>query len=47
MPIKNPPHPGLSVRHDYLEPLGLGVTQTVRELGVKPQASEGGTSHPG
>lgn len=22
MPMKNPPHPGLSVRHDCLEPLG-------------------------
>ena len=25
MRMKNPPHPGLSVRHDCLEPLGLSV----------------------
>ena len=34
MPMKNPPHPGLSVRHDYLEPLGLGVTEAARKLGI-------------
>ena len=34
MPMKNPPHPGLSVRHDCLEPLGLGVTEAARKLGV-------------
>jgi addiction module HigA family antidote len=34
MPMKNPPHPGLSVRHDCLEPLGLSVTQAARKLGV-------------
>ena len=34
MPMKNPPHPGLSVRHDCLEPLGLSVTDAARELGV-------------
>jgi len=34
MPMKNPPHPGLSVHHDCLEPLGLGVTETARKLGV-------------
>ena len=34
MPMKNPPHPGLSVRHDCLEPLGLSVTETARRLGV-------------
>ena len=32
--MKNPPHPGLSVRHDCLEPLGLGVTAAARKLGV-------------
>ena len=26
MPMKNPPHPGLSIRHDCLEPLNLSVT---------------------
>ena len=34
MPMKNPPHPGLSVRHDCLEPLGLSVTEAARNLGV-------------
>ena len=34
MPMKNPPHPGLSVRHDCLEPLGLSVTVAAKKLGV-------------
>ena len=34
MPMKNPPHPGLSVRHDCLEPLGFGVTEAARRRGV-------------
>ena len=34
MPMKNPPHPGLSIRHDCLEPLGLNVTEAARRLGV-------------
>lgn len=34
MPMKNPPHPGLSVRHDCLEPLGLSVTEAAKRLGV-------------
>ena len=34
MPMKTPPHPGLSVRHDCLEPLGLSVTETARKLGI-------------
>jgi addiction module HigA family antidote len=34
MPMKNPPHPGLSVRHDCLEPLGLSVTEAAKKLGV-------------
>lgn len=34
MPMKNPPHPGLSVRHDCLEPLGLSVTDAAKKLGV-------------
>jgi addiction module HigA family antidote len=38
MPMKNPPHPGLSVRHDCLEPLGLSVTEAARGLGVTRQA---------
>lgn len=31
---KNPPHPGLSVRHDCLEPLNLSVTEAANILGV-------------
>jgi addiction module HigA family antidote len=38
MPMKSPPHPGLSVRHDCLEPLGLSVTAGARALGVTRQA---------
>ena len=34
MAMKNPPHPGLSVRHDCLEPLGLSVTEGAIVLGV-------------
>jgi addiction module HigA family antidote len=34
MPMRNPPHPGLSVRHDCLEPLGLSVNEAARKLGV-------------
>ena len=36
--MKNPPHPGLTVRHDCLEALGLSVTQGARVLGVTRQA---------
>jgi addiction module HigA family antidote len=38
MPMKNPPHPGLHVRHDCLEPLGLSVTAGAKALGVTRQA---------
>ena len=34
MAMKDPPHPGLSVRHDCLEPLGLSVTEAATRLGV-------------
>ena len=34
MPMKNPPHPGLSVRQDCLEPLGVSVTDAAKKLGV-------------
>src|SRR5580698_10151185 len=36
--MKNPPHPGRSVRHDCLEPLGLSVTEGARILGLTRQA---------
>ncbi len=38
MPMKNPPHPGQSVRLDCLEPLGLSVTDAAKALGVTRQA---------
>lgn len=38
MPMKNPPHPGLTVRHDCLEPLGLTVTDAAKALDVTRQA---------
>ena len=34
MPMNNPPHPGLSIRHDCLEPLGLSVTDAATHLGI-------------
>ena len=38
MPMKNPPHPGLSVRINCLEPCGLSVTEGAKVLGVSRQA---------
>ena len=38
MPMLNPPHPGLSVRYDCLEPLGLSITAGAQVLGVSRQA---------
>jgi addiction module HigA family antidote len=37
MPMKNPPHPGETVRCDCLEPLALSVTQGAKALGVTRQ----------
>lgn len=37
MPMQNPPHPGLAVRYDCLEPLGLSVTAAAQQLGVSRQ----------
>ena len=34
MPMRNPPHPGLSVRLNCLEPFDLSVTQASKVLGV-------------
>lgn len=36
--MKNPPHPGLSVRHDCIEPLDLTITEAADILGVTRQA---------
>lgn len=34
MPMKNPPHPGHTIRDACLEPLGLDVTECAKVLGV-------------
>ena len=34
MPMKNPPHPGRSIKDACLEPLGLSVTEGAKVLGV-------------
>ena len=34
MPMKNPPHPGHSIKDACLEPLGLSVTGGAKVLGV-------------
>ena len=48
MPMRNPPHPGLSVRHDCLEPLGLNVTEAAKRLGVsRKQLSDIVNGHAG
>jgi len=38
VPMKNPPHPGRSIRSACLEPLRLSVTEGARVLGVTRQA---------
>ena len=48
MPMKNPPHPGLSVRRDCLDPLGLTVTEAAKKLGVsRKQLSDVVNGHSG
>ena len=37
MTMRNPPHPGLSVRHDCIDPLGLTITEAAQALGVTRQ----------
>jgi addiction module HigA family antidote len=34
MSMKNPPHPGSTVLHDCIEPLGLTITEAAQKLGV-------------
>ena len=34
MSKRQPTHPGLTVKHDCLEPLGLSITETAKALGV-------------
>ena len=38
MSMKNPPHPGRSIRTACLEPLGLSVTEGAKVLGITRQA---------
>jgi antitoxin HigA-1 len=37
MAMKNPPHPGLSVRRDCIDELGLTITEAAEVLGVTRQ----------
>ena len=37
MTMRDPPHSGLSVRHDCIEPLGLTITEAPETLGVTRQ----------
>jgi len=34
MPMKNPPHPGYSIKDACLDPLGLSVTEAAQVLGI-------------
>lgn len=34
MPMKNPPHPGLSILHDCLEPMDMTISEAARRLGI-------------
>jgi addiction module HigA family antidote len=48
MAMKKPPHPGLSVRHDCIEPLGLTVAEAAKRLGVsRKQLSDIVNGHAG
>lgn len=48
MAMKNPPHPGLSIREDCLQPLDLSVTDAARRLGVsRKQLSDVLNGHSG
>ena len=38
MTMKNPPHPGRSIRNACLEPLGLSIAEGAKILGVTRQA---------
>jgi addiction module HigA family antidote len=48
MAMKNPPHPGLSVRYDCIKPLGLTVSEAAIRLGVsRKQLSDIVNGHAG
>lgn len=38
MAMKNPPHPGLTIRHDCIEAIGLSVTKAAKALGISRQS---------
>ena len=38
MAMFNPPHPGRSILHDCLEPLGLTITAGAKVLGISRQS---------
>lgn len=38
MAMKNPPHPGCSIKENCLAPLGLNVTDAAKVLGITRQA---------
>src|SRR5437016_1699888 len=38
MPMKNPPHPGHSIKDACLNPLSLSVTEAAKVLGIAPVA---------
>lgn len=46
MAMLNPPHPGLSVKHDCIEPLGLTVTRAAEVPGRHPADAERSHSLP-
>lgn len=37
MPMKNPPHPGRSILRDCMEPLGMTLEDTARQLEISPR----------
>ena len=45
--MKNPPYPGLSLRYDCLEPLGLNVTEAANKLGVSRRQPDLVNGHSG
>lgn len=48
MAMKMPPHPGLAVRHDCIEPLGLTIADAAKRLGVsRKQLSDIVNGHAG
>ncbi len=38
MPMKNPPHPGRTIRYDCVEALGLTIAEAAKHLQVEDEA---------